>query len=66
MYCCFFSYVPVNADIVPGVETSVGYEGTSALGLCDVPIDIPTVERSCTQPLSGTYMYPFMYLTHPN
>ena len=44
-------YVPVN---VPEVETSVGYEGTSALDICDLPHDIPSNDRSRTQSHSGT------------
>ena len=49
-----FMYVPVNVDTVPEVETSVGYEGTSALDVCDLPRDISSNNRLCTQSRSGT------------
>ena len=42
----------VDVDIIPEVETAVGYDGTTAM---DVPPSISCEDRSSTtQPLSGT------------
>lgn len=56
-------HVPVNVDMVPAVETSTGYDGTTKLHLdvSDLPLDIPCDDRSRTQPLSGMCVLHSLY-----
>ena len=56
-------HVPVNVDMVPEIETSTGYDGTTKLHLdvSDLPFHIPCDDRSHTQPLSGMCVLHSLY-----